>query len=117
MVGFRGRITSCWADNFAQAAAVTNFVVTPLALLSGTFYSVDRLAPWFQSVAHANPVYHAIMGFRYGFIGSVDSTMAHPVATAVAFLVAVNIVLGAITYRLLAKIGRASCSERVCPFV
>ncbi|MBB5706014.1 ABC transporter permease [Sphingopyxis panaciterrulae] len=102
MIGFLGLITSVWAEKFDHAAAVTNFVVTPLALLSGTFYSVDRLAPWFQSVAHANPVYHAIMGFRYGFIGSVDSTMAHPVATAVAFLVAVNIVLGAITYRLLA---------------
>src|SRR3546814_9343706 len=101
MIGFLGLITSVWAEKFDHAAAVTNFVVTPLALLSGTFYSVDRLAPWFQSVAHANPVYHAIMGFRYGFIGSVDSTMAHPVATAVAFLVAVNIVLGAITHRLL----------------
>src|SRR3546814_4875241 len=69
MIGFLGLITSVWAEKFDHAAAVTNFVVTPLALLLGTFYSVDRLAPWFQSVAHANPVYHAIMSFRYGFIG------------------------------------------------
>src|SRR3546814_4700 len=55
MIGFLGLITSIWAEKFDHAAAVTNFVVTPLALLSGTFYSVDRLAPWFQSVAHANP--------------------------------------------------------------
>ena len=44
--------------------------------------SVDRLAPWFQGVAHANPVYYAIMGFRFGFIGTVDSTISHPVLTA-----------------------------------
>jgi ABC-2 type transport system permease protein len=101
MLGFLGLITSVWAEKFDHAAAVTNFVVTPLALLSGTFYSVDRLAPWFQGVAHANPVYYAIMGFRFGFIGTVDSTIAHPVLTAALVLVATNIVLGVITYRLL----------------
>ncbi len=103
MLGFLGLITSVWAEKFDHAAAVTNFVVTPLALLSGTFYSVDRLAPWFQTIAHANPVYYAIMGFRYGFIGTVDSTIAHAVQTAIAVLVAANIVLGLVTYRLLAS--------------
>ncbi|SKB34121.1 ABC transporter permease [Sphingopyxis flava] len=103
MIGFVGLITSVWAEKFDHAAAVTNFVVTPLALLSGTFYSIDRLAPWFQSIAHANPVYYAIMGFRYGFIGTVDSTIDHPVLTALLALVAVNIILGLVTYRLLAS--------------
>ncbi|MCW5646606.1 MAG: ABC transporter permease [Sphingopyxis sp.] len=103
MLGFLGLITSVWAEKFDHAAAVTNFVVTPLALLSGTFYSVDRLAPWFQTIAHGNPVYYAIMGFRYGFIGTVDSTIAHPVQTAILVLVAANIVLGLVTYRLLAS--------------
>lgn len=101
MLGFLGLVTSVWAEKFDHAAAVTNFVVTPLALLSGTFYSVDRLAPWFQGVAHANPVYYAIMGFRFGFIGTVNSTISHPVLTAALVLVATNIVLGVITYRLL----------------
>lgn len=101
MLGFLGLITSVWAEKFDHAAAVTNFVVTPLALLSGTFYSVDRLAPWFQTIAHGNPVYYAIMGFRYGFIGTVDSTIANPVLTAALVLVAVNIALGVVTYRLL----------------
>ena len=82
---------------------MTNFIVTPLALLSGTFYAVDRLAPSFQAFAHANPVYYAIMGFRYGFIGTVDSTIANPVLTAILVLLAVNIVLGFATYRLLAS--------------
>ena len=103
MLGFLGLITSVWAEKFDHAAAVTNFVVTPLALLSGTFYSIDRLAPWFQTIAHANPVYYAIMGFRYGFIGTVDSTIVHPVQTAIAVLIAANIVLGLVTYRLLAS--------------
>jgi len=103
MLSFLGLITSIWAEKFDHAAAVTNFVVTPLALLSGTFYSVDRLALWFQGVAHANPVYYAIMGFRYGFIGTVDSTIAHPVLTAAVTLIAVNAALGVLTYRLLAS--------------
>jgi ABC-2 type transport system permease protein len=103
MLGFLGLLTSVWAEKFDHAAAVTNFVVTPLALLSGTFYSVDKLAPWFQSVAHGNPVYYAIMGFRYGFIGTVDSTIANPVATAALFLIGVNALLGVIIYRLLAS--------------
>jgi ABC-2 type transport system permease protein len=62
---------------------------------------VDRLAPWFQTVAHANPVYYAIMGFRYGFIGTVDSSIPHPVTTAALALVAVNAALAVLTYRLL----------------
>ncbi len=103
MLGFLGLITSVWAEKFDHAAAVTNFVVTPLALLSGTFYSVDKLAPWFQTIAHGNPVYYAIMGFRYGFIGTVDSTISNPVLTAVLVLIGVNIGLGLLTYRLLAS--------------
>ena len=45
MLSFMGLLTSLWADKFDHAAAVTNFVVTPLSLLSGTFYSIDQLAP------------------------------------------------------------------------
>jgi ABC-2 type transport system permease protein len=101
MLGFFGLITSIWAEKFDHAAAVTNFVVAPLALLSGTFYSVDRLSPLFQTISHANPFYYIIMGFRYGFIGAVDSTIAHPVLIAALALIGVNIVLAALTYRLL----------------
>lgn len=103
MLGFFGLITSVWAEKFDHAAAVTNFVVAPLALLSGTFYSVDRLSPLFQAISHANPFYYVIMGFRYGFIGASDSTMAHPIATAIAVLLATNVVLGLITWKLLAS--------------
>src|SRR3546814_2476595 len=102
MLGFLGLMTSVWAEKFDHAAAVTNFVVTPLALLSGTFYSVDKLAPWFQAIAHGNPVYYAIMCFRYGFIGTDDSTIANPVLHAAMTLGAVNILLGVITFPFLA---------------
>lgn len=101
MLGFLGLLTSVWAEKFDQAAAVTNFVVTPLALLSGTFYSIDSLAGWFQQVAHINPVYYAIMGFRYGFTGIVDTTIENPLGTAVAVLLAVNLALAALTYALM----------------
>ena len=62
MLSFFGLITSIWAEKFDHAAAVTNFVVAPLALLSGTFYSIESLAPAFQTVSHANPFFYVISG-------------------------------------------------------
>jgi len=75
MLSFLGLLTSVWADKFDHAAAVTNFVVTPLSLLSGTFYSVQQLAPHFQAVSHANPFFYVISGFRAGFLGTSDSPL------------------------------------------
>jgi ABC-2 type transport system permease protein len=97
MLGFLGVITSVWAEKFDHAAAVTNFVVAPLALLSGTFYAVDRLSPTFAAISHANPFFYAISGFRYGFIGASDS----PVIQGVIVLLAVNAALAAISFFLL----------------
>ena len=73
--GFLGLLTSLWAEKFDHAAAVTNFVVTPLSLLSGTFYSVRQLSPTFQAVSHANPFFYVISGFRAGFLGVSDSPL------------------------------------------
>ena len=75
MLSFLGLLTSIWAEKFDHAAAVTNFVVTPLSLLSGTFYSVHQLAPAFQAVSHANPFFYVISGFRAGFLGVSDSPL------------------------------------------
>jgi len=97
MLSFLGVLTSIWAEKFDHAAAVTNFVVAPLALLSGTFYSIDRLAPTFQAVSHANPFFYAISGFRYGFLGVADS----PVLVGALVLLAINIGLALICYLLL----------------
>ena len=97
MLAFLGLMTSQWADKFDHAAAVTNFVVTPLSLLSGTFYSVDQLSPAFRAVSHANPFFYVISGFRYGFLGVSDSPV---LAGAIALLV-LNLTLCGICYALL----------------
>jgi len=72
MLSFLGVLTSIWGEKFDHAAAVSNFVVTPLSLLSGTFYSVHQLSPLFQAISHANPFFYVISGFRYGFLGVSD---------------------------------------------
>ena len=82
MLAFIGLITSIWAEKFDHAAAVTNFVVAPLSLLSGTFYSIDSLSPVFQAISHANPFFYVISGFRYGFLGVADSPVTFGAAAA-----------------------------------
>jgi ABC-2 type transport system permease protein len=99
MLGFLGLLTSIWAEKFDHAAAVSNFVVAPLSLLSGTFYSIESLSPAFQAVSHANPFFYVISGFRYGFLGSADS----PVAVGAGLLLAINLGLGALCYALLKR--------------
>jgi ABC-2 type transport system permease protein len=99
MLSIFGLLTSIWADKFDHAAAVTNFVVAPLSLLSGTFYSIDSLAPAFQAVSHANPFFYIISGFRYGFLGAADS----PILLGGLLLLAINVALGTLCYVLLRK--------------
>lgn len=67
-----GFLSSIWADKFDHNAAVTNFVIAPLSLLSGTFYVIDNLAPAFQAISRLNPFFYVISGFRFGFLGSSD---------------------------------------------
>jgi len=100
LLSFLGLLTSLWADKFDHAAAVTNFVITPLSLLSGTFYSVQQLAPAFREVSHANPFFYVISGFRAGFLGISDS----PLWIGAIGLLILNVILWAVCYRLL-KIG------------
>ena len=97
MLSFFGLITSIWAEKFDHAAAVTNFVVTPLSLLSGTFYSVDQLPPNWSAFSHANPFFFVISGFRAGFIGISDS----PLVLGASVLIAINLALFATCYALL----------------
>ncbi|WP_446471792.1 ABC transporter permease [Blastomonas sp. CCH1-A6] len=97
MLAFMGVLTSIWAEKFDHAAAITNFVVAPLALLSGTFYSVDAMAPTFRALSHANPFFYVISGFRYGFISSTDS----PLLAGSLLLLAINAALGIGCYALL----------------
>ena len=94
-----GVLTSIWAEKFDHAAAVTNFVVAPLSLLSGTFYSVDRLAPLFQTISHLNPFFYIISGFRYGFLGVADS----PILMGSGIILALDAGLGLLCYALLRR--------------
>lgn len=94
MLSLLGLIGGIWADKFDHIAAVTNFIVTPLSFLSGTFYTVDRLPENLQFLAHVNPFFYMIDGFRYGFIGHQD---ALPV-TGLAVVAATNAVLLTVTY-------------------
>ena len=94
-----GVLTSMWAEKFDHAASVTNFVIAPLSLLSGTFYSIDRLAPSFQMVSHFNPFFYIISGFRYGFLLEADSN----VALGALVIGAIDLGFGLLVYRLLAR--------------
>jgi ABC-2 type transport system permease protein len=97
MLGLLGILTGIWAEKFDHAAAVTNFVVQPLSLLSGTFYTIDRLQGFWQAASHANPFHWVISGFRYGFIGRSDGDLL----TGGVMLLAVNAALWAVCYQLL----------------
>jgi len=97
-----GLLTSLWAEKFDHNAAVTNFVITPLTMLSGTFYVIDRLAPAFQTVSRMNPFFYVISGFRFGFLGQSDigSTNMAVLHGGIGLGV-LNLVLGVVTYALL----------------
>lgn len=97
MLALIGVLTSIWAEKFDHAAAVGNFVVAPLSLLSGTFYSMDSVAPTFRTISHFNPFFYAISGFRYGFLQVADA----PVMLGAIVILGTNIVLAWICYRAL----------------
>ena len=82
-----------------HAAAITNFVIGPMTLLSGTFYSIDRLSPLFRAISHANPFFYAISGFRYGFVAAADGN----VLVGSVVLLALNAGLALLCYVLLRK--------------
>lgn len=85
-----GLAAGIWSEKFDHIAAVTNFIVTPMTFLSGTFYSVDQLPGVWKSIAHYNPFFYMIDGFRYGFIGHADGN----VYIGLGVLAAMNIAMG-----------------------
>lgn len=98
MLSLLGLIGGIWADKFDHIAAVTNFIVTPLSFLSGTFYSIERLPEHLQFLAHLNPFFYMIDGFRHGFFGVSDtSPWVSLVIVGTSFLL-----VAAFTLRLLA---------------
>ena len=75
ILGALGIIAGLWAEKFDHMATVTNFIIVPLSFLSGTFYTIDRLPDFLQSISKANPFFYMIDGFRYSFIGASDGSI------------------------------------------
>ena len=80
-------------------ATVTNFVIIPLSFLSGTFYTIDRLPPFLQTVSEANPFFYMIDGFRYSFIGKSDGS----IQTGIIYLLILSFLSWLATYILFKK--------------
>ncbi|HZN85761.1 MAG TPA: ABC transporter permease [Burkholderiales bacterium] len=94
-----GLLAGLWAEKFDQIAAFQNFLVLPLTMLSGVFYSIHSLPPAWQQASHLNPFFYMIDGFRYGFFGAADFAPAASLAVvAVSFAL-----LSALTLQLLAS--------------
>ena len=75
-IGSLGFITGLWATKFDHTATITNFIITPLAFLSGVFYTIDKLPSIFQTISFFNPFFHIINIFRYGFLGASDGDIS-----------------------------------------
>jgi ABC-2 type transport system permease protein len=86
-----GIVAGIYANKFDQIAAITNFVVTPLSFLSGTFYALDSLPGWMQVISHLNPVFYVIDGARWGYLGTSDSDPVLGLAVAAGTTLAVSV--------------------------
>jgi ABC-2 type transport system permease protein len=86
-----GLLAGIWAEKFDQLAAFQNFIVVPLTFLSGVFYSIHSLPPFWQALSHANPFFYMIDGFRYGFFGVSDVSpwVSFGIVAAAAVLLAI----------------------------
>jgi ABC-2 type transport system permease protein len=99
MLSLLGLLVGLWAEKFDQMAAMTNFVITPLSFLSGTFYSISQLPGPFQAIAHVNPFFYLIDGIRFGFTGHADGS----VLLGASVVAAVNLALWLLALRLIAS--------------
>jgi ABC-2 type transport system permease protein len=99
MLALLGLIAGIISQTFDQISAYTNYLVTPLSFLSGTFYSIRDLPPLFQHISHANPFFYMIDGFRYAIIGYSDSS---PWLGATVLIIT-NIVLWALSYSMIRR--------------
>ena len=99
ILGTLGLLGGLWADKFDQLAAFQNFLITPLTFLSGVFYSIHSLPPFWQTLSHVNPFFYMIDGFRYGFFGLSDV----PPALSLAIVATCALLLSLTTLVLLKR--------------
>jgi ABC-2 type transport system permease protein len=103
LLGILGLLAGIWAEKFDQIAAFQNFLVLPLTMLSGVFYSIRSLPPLWQQASHLNPFFYMIDGFRYGFFGASDVPPAASLAVvgvSLALLTALTLQLLGSGYKL-----------------
>ena len=103
LMGTLGLIAGIWAEKFDQIAAFQNFIIMPATFLSGVFYSINSLPPFWQKVSHFNPFFYMIDGFRYGFFGTSDISpwvSLTVVGTALLFLSAFTLTVLRRGYKL-----------------
>jgi ABC-2 type transport system permease protein len=99
MLALLGLLGGLWAERFDQMAALTNFVVMPLSFLSGTFYSISQLPDVFRAIAHVNPFFYLIDGFRFGFIGQADGS----ILIGMIVVAATDVALWLLAHHLIAR--------------
>ncbi|MDY0072158.1 MAG: ABC transporter permease [Thauera sp.] len=99
IMGSFGVIAGIWADKFDQLAAFQNFLIMPLTMLSGVFYSINSLPPLWQQLSHLNPFFYMIDGFRYGFFAQSDTSPW----LALAVVTGCFLFLSALTLAMLAR--------------
>ena len=99
ILGTLGVIAGIWADKFDELAAFQNFLIMPLTFLSGVFYSIHTLPPFWQTLSHFNPFFYMIDGFRYGFFGLSDVAPA----VSLALVAAAAVILAAAALTMLAR--------------
>ena len=99
LMGAFGMIAGIWAHRFDQMAVFGNFVIMPLSMLSGVFYSIHSLPEVWQNISHFNPFFYMIDGFRYSFIGKADGS----ITIGLIYLIILSFVTWFITYLLYKK--------------
>ncbi|MGH8506557.1 MAG: ABC transporter permease [Stenotrophobium sp.] len=87
-----GIIAGIVSSKFDHIAAFTNFLITPMSFLSGVFYSVHALPPFWYKASHFNPFFYMIDGFRYGFFGVADMPIAQSLLSTAVFFVVLSAV-------------------------
>jgi ABC-2 type transport system permease protein len=99
VLGTCGLLAAILADKIDQVSAFQNFIIMPLTFLSGVFYSIHSLPPFWQGLSHFNPVFYMIDGFRHGFFGVSDIAPWRSFGVVLTCL----IVVSALTMSLLAR--------------
>jgi ABC-2 type transport system permease protein len=99
ILGTLGVIAGISADKFDELAAFQNFLIMPLTFLSGVFYSIHSLPPFWQALSHFNPFFYMIDGFRYGFFGLSDVAPA----LSLALVASAAVILAAVALLILSR--------------